>query len=84
MFTGITVMSVVEGLAIGLLCGMVPFILGKKRGLRVWSEVAVGCSVLGGLLFGMIAAAPVAALFTIVIMIKKKLPAKAEITETVS
>lgn len=55
-------------LTMGGLWGLMPLLIGKSRNNLVLGIIGFICSVIGGLLLGIILAAPVAIVFTVIIL----------------
>ena len=67
------------GAAVGLLCGLIPFFIGRKKNQRKLGKIALLCCIVSGLLLGILLALPVAVVFSIVIAQKaKQTPAETE------
>lgn len=65
-------MEIIGALFIGILCGIVPYKLGKKMGEEGWGLGGFISCVIGGLFLGMILAIPFAAIFSAIILVSKK------------
>ncbi|HEY2584902.1 MAG TPA: hypothetical protein VGI81_03945 [Tepidisphaeraceae bacterium] len=56
------------GMAVGTICGLLPFFLARKRRRDSLAVAALVSCVLSGLILGVILALPVALVFTVVIV----------------
>lgn len=67
------------GAAVGLLCGLIPFFIGRKKNQRKLGKIALLCCMVSGLVLGILLALPVAVIFSVVIAQKaKQTPAETE------
>ena len=68
-------------LVVGMICGLLPWFLGRRRGHPGVAAAGMLACVVGGFLFGLIGAVPTALVFAIVIALlpapKKKVRARA-------
>jgi hypothetical protein len=64
-------MAIVGALIVGILCGIVPYKLGQKRKLEGWGLAGMISCVIGGLVAGMFAAIPIAAIFSAIILVSE-------------
>ena len=55
----------------GTLCGLIPYFFGRKRGQPTLGIVGLVSCIVGGLIFGIILALPVAGVFTLIIAVRK-------------
>lgn len=62
---------ILGGLAMGYLCGLIPFFVGKKKGQQDLANTALIVCTISGLGLGILLALPVAIVFTVVIVNKK-------------
>jgi predicted PurR-regulated permease PerM len=78
-------MAIIGALIVGILCGIVPYRLGKKKGLEGWGLAGIISCTLGGLLAGMIVAIPLAAIFSAIILVteSKQQPTNEEKQENI-
>ena len=58
-------------LSIGLICGIVPFKLGKKYVIEELGMAGLIASTIGGLILGIILAFPLAGIFSSIILVSK-------------
>lgn len=58
-------------LLVGLICGLIPFFIARKRGLQTLANAALVSCVVAGFLFGMLLAIPTCIVFTIVALVRK-------------
>jgi len=63
---------IIGGLVAGLLCGLVPFFVGKNKGQQDLGTVALLVCAVCGMILGILLAVPVAIVFTVVIVNKAK------------
>ena len=56
-------------LSVGILCGIVPFKLGKKHDKEGWGMAGLITSIIGGLAFGLMLAIPMAGVFSAIILV---------------
>lgn len=68
---GFAIGTLVGGAFVGILCGLVPLIAGFTKGQPRLGWIGFASCVVAGLLLGLLVAAPVALVFTIVILLKK-------------
>jgi hypothetical protein len=62
--------QIFAGGATGLLVGLIPFLIGKKKHPRL-AWVGVGCCLIAGMTLGLLLAVPVAVVFACIILAKK-------------
>ena len=58
-------------LSSGVLCGIVPFKLGKKHNQEGWGLAGLITSIVSGLMLGIILAIPTAGIFSLIILVSK-------------
>ena len=58
-------------LSSGVLCGIVPFKLGKKHNQEGWGLAGLITSIASGLMLGIILAIPMAGIFSSIILVSK-------------
>jgi|TARA_B100001971_G_C18032242_1_gene453170 hypothetical protein len=56
-------------LSVGILCGIIPFKLGKKHNKEGWGLAGLITSIIGGLSLGIILALPLAGVFSAIILV---------------
>ena len=56
-------------LSSGVLCGIVPFKLGKKHDKEGWGMAGLIASIIGGLAYGLMLAIPMAGVFSAIILV---------------
>ncbi len=66
--------TAVIGCLVGTLAGMIPYFVGKARGHAKLSKVSLVACAASGALFGVLLAGPLALLFTIITLARKKTP----------
>ncbi len=59
-------------ISMGLLCGIIPFKLGKKHGQEGWGVAGLISSTIGGLILGILLALPMAGIFSSIILASKE------------
>jgi len=64
----------------GLVCGLVPYFIGKKKNNRKLGKIALWSCIAAGLILGILLALPVAVIFSIVIAVK---PAQSSSTDEI-
>ena len=66
-----TLNFIIGGAIAGLLCGLIPYFIGKKKNKKL-SQIAIWSCVASGIILGALLALPVAIIFSIVIGLKNK------------
>ena len=56
----------------GVLCGLIPYRLGKKRDQENWGKVGLILCILGGFTYGLILALPFATILSAIILVSKE------------
>jgi hypothetical protein len=56
-------------LSVGILCGIIPFKLGKKHNKEGWGLAGLITSIIGGLSLGIILALTLAGVFSAIILV---------------
>ena len=59
-------------LSMGVLCGIIPFKLGKKHGQKGWGIAGLISSTIGALILGILLALPMAGIFSSIILASKE------------
>ena len=62
------IVTLLGGLSIGGLCGLIPFFVGRKKNRASMGVVGLNACMVSGVFFGVLLALPVAIVFTIVIV----------------
>ena len=63
--------ALVGGLVVGVLCGLAPLLIGRKRNRQALGKVGLIACIVSGLILGLILAIPVSIIFTMVIFFSK-------------
>ena len=66
-----TFASLFGAISMGVLCGIIPFKLGKKHGQEGWGVAGLISSTIGGLILGILLALPMAGIFSSIILVSK-------------
>ena len=61
----------IGGGVVGLVCGLVPYFVGKKQSNNKLGKIALWSCITSGLISGIVLALPVAIIFSIIITVKK-------------
>lgn len=69
--TGYWIGIFIGGFLVGGLCGIAPLIAGSAKNQQTLGYVGLATCVVSGLILGLILAAPVALVFTLVILLRR-------------
>src|SRR5687768_10597125 len=61
--------AIIGAIAVGTICGLLPFFLAKSRGRMGMGIAALGCCIVGGFILGILAAGPLMILFAIIVLL---------------
>ena len=64
----------VGGFLIGALCGLVPLIVGLRKNKATLGTVGFVACIFGGIVFGIVLAAPIAIVFTVILCVAAPKP----------
>jgi hypothetical protein len=62
--------KIFAGGATGLLVGLIPFLIGRKKHPRL-ARISLGCCLVAGMILGLLLALPVAVVFACIILARK-------------
>ena len=64
--------TIVGGLLMGTLCGLGPLIAGRRKGFKTLGLVGFFTCIVCGLILGILLAGPVALIWTVILITKRK------------
>ena len=64
--------AIFGSLAVGILCGLIPYKLGQKHNKESWGMAGLVTCIFGGFMLGMILAIPMAGIFSAIILVSKE------------
>ena len=67
-----TFATILGALSMGILCGIIPFKLGKKYDQEGWGVAGLITSMISGLMLGILLALPMAGIFSSIILASKE------------